>query len=72
MIYRVFDMTKPLLSDDAEQDVEAKTMTEAVEKLATLKPNQYIRRVKSGSARFVVYNPNAHKINKYLFEIFNQ
>lgn len=72
MIYRVFDMTKPLLSDEAEQDVEAKTMTEAVEKLATLKPSQYIRRVKSGGARFVVYNPNARKISKYMFEIFNR
>ena len=72
MIYRVFDMTKPLLSDDAEQDVEAKSMAEAVEKLTTLKPNQYIKRVKSGGARFVVYNPNARKISKYLFEIFNR
>lgn len=71
MIFRVFDMTKPTLSDEAERDVEAKTMLEAVEKIATLKPNQYIRRVKSGSARFVVYNPNARKINKYLFEVFN-
>lgn len=72
MIYRVFDITKPLLSDEAEQDVEAKSMAEAVEKLATLKPGQYIRRVKSGGARFVVYNPNARKISKYMFEIFNR
>lgn len=71
MIFRVFDMTKPLLSDEAERDVEAKTMLEAVEKIATLKHNQYIRRVKSGGARFVVYNPNARKINKYLFEVFS-
>lgn len=69
MKFRVFDITKPLLSDEAEQDVEARTMAEAVEQLATLAEGQYIKRVKRGG-RFVVYNPDARRIAKYEFGIF--
>lgn len=69
MRFRVFDITKPVLSDEAEQDVEAKTMAQAVEKLIGLAPEQYIRQVKHGG-RFVVYNPDARRIVKYTFDIF--
>lgn len=69
MRFRVFDITKPVLSDEAEQEVEAKTMTQAIEKLVELAPEQYIRRVKYGG-RFVVYNPDARRIVKHTFDIF--
>lgn len=69
MRFKVFDITKPVLSDEAEQEVTAKTMTQAIEKLIELAPGQYIRRVKHGG-RFVVYNPDARRIVKHIFDIF--
>ena len=71
MRFRVFDITKPIFSDEAEQEVEAKTMTQAIEKLIDLTPGQYIGRVKRGG-RFVVYNPDAHRIVKHTFDILNK
>lgn len=58
MIYNIFDINKPLLSDDIKQ--EAKSASEAIVKYLKLDTNKYKVKQFKNSGRFVVNIDKPH------------
>lgn len=65
MKYRVFDVNKPLLSDDTEVEVEANSPIEAVRKLY---PSYNVKPYKYGS--IVVSYPTMRGVCKKVYGFF--
>lgn len=67
--WTVFDITQPILSEKAEQKIEANTAREAIEMLFDIPEGYKIQQTKSNSARFVVFNSESRQIRKRLFNL---
>ena len=63
--YKVFDINKPIFSDDAEVEIEAKSGADAIKKVLG-DSNIIVRQVKQGG-RFVVSSTR----QKRVYDIFN-
>lgn len=69
--YKIFDINKPILSDEAEQLIQAKSAKEAIEKIINMEKNQYLKQIKGNrGGRFVVTKENSNR--KTVYDIFNK
>ena len=69
--YKVFDINRPLLSNESEQIVKAKSAKEAIAKIVKIEANQYVRQMKEGfGGRFVVSKTTGK--NRTVYDIFNK